>query len=96
MIIIYVLILVLVFLGLYTGLFVSYFCKEELKPGMKYLNWLRHIIFLAILIIFFVKNQSWLLIIIVATIITLFSLSKNRETLYYYALCNNILPILEI
>jgi len=86
MILIYLIILILAFLGLYTGLFVSYFCKEELKPGMKYFNWLRHIIFLAILIIFFAKNPSWLLVILVATIIILFSLNKNRETLYYYAL----------
>jgi hypothetical protein len=76
----------LAFLGLYAGLLVAYFCKEELKPGMKYLNWLGHIIFITILAIFFVKNPSWLFFILVAAIIILFSLSKNRETLYYYAL----------
>jgi hypothetical protein len=86
MIVIYLLTLVLAFLGLYAGLIVSYFCKEELKPGMDYLNWLMHIIFIAILAIFFVKNPSWLFIILVSAIIIFFSLSKNRETLYYYAL----------
>lgn len=86
MILIYLVILVLAFLGLYVGLFVSYFCKEELKPGLNYLNWLRHLIFIAILIIFFVKNPSWLFVILISVIIIIFSLSKNRETLYYYAL----------
>jgi len=86
MILIYLLLLVLVFIGLFIGLLVGYFCKEELKPGMNYLNWLRHLLFIAILITFFVKNPSWLFIILVAVIIILFSLSKNRETLYYYAL----------
>lgn len=86
MILTYLIILALAFLGLYAGLIIAYFCKEELKPGTSYLNWLRHLIFVTILIIFFVKNPSWLFVIIVAAIIILFSLSKNRETLYYYAL----------
>lgn len=86
MILIYLLLLVLVFLGLFAGLLVGYLCQEELKPGMKYFNWLRHLIFITILIIFFIKNPSWLFMILVAVIIILFSLNKNRETLYYYAL----------
>jgi len=86
MILTYLLLLVLAFLGLFIGLLVGYFCKEELKPGMNYLNWLRHLLFIAILIIFFVKNPSWLFVILIAVIIILFSLSKNRETLYYYVL----------
>jgi hypothetical protein len=86
MLLIYLLLLVIVFLGLFIGLLIGYLCKEELKPGMNYFDWLRHLIFIAILIIFFVKNPSWLFVILVAGLIILFSLSRDRETLYYYAL----------
>ncbi len=86
LIITYLLLLLIVFLGLFVGLLIGYMAKEELKPGLKYFNWLRHIIFIAILILFFVKNPSLLFLLVVAVLIILFSLSKHRETLYYYAL----------
>ena len=86
MILIYLLILLIIFLGLYMGLIVGYFAEEELQPGKKYLNLLRHALFIAILVIFFVKNPSWLFIISVALIVIIFSFSKLREILYYYSL----------
>jgi hypothetical protein len=83
---IYLVLSVIVFLGLFIGLLISYLAEEELKPGMQYFDWLRHLIFVVILVLFFVKNPSWLLIIIIALLIIIFSLSRHRETLYYYAL----------
>lgn len=82
----YLALVVIMFLGLFVGLLIGYLTEEELKPGMRYFEWLRHLTFVAILVLFFVKNPSWLLIIIIALLIIIFSLSRHRETLYYYAL----------
>jgi hypothetical protein len=82
MILTYLVLLVIVFLGLFIGLLIGYLCEEELKPGMKYLELLRHLLFIAIL----VKNPSLLFILLIALLIIAFSFSRHRETLYYYAL----------
>jgi len=83
---IYLILLLLVFLGVFVGLLIGFLADEELKPGRKYFDWLRHGVFIAILIIFFFNNPSWLLILIIALLIIAFSFSRHRETLYYYAL----------
>lgn len=86
MILTYLALLVIVFLGLFIGLLIGYLCEEELKPGMKYFNLLRHLLFIIILAVFFVKNPSLLFILLIALLIIAFSFSRHRETLYYYAL----------
>jgi hypothetical protein len=86
MILTYLILLVIAFLGGLIGLLIGYLCEEELKPGMKYLDLLRHLLFLVILVIFFVKNLSLLFILLIALLIIAFSFSRHRETLYYYAL----------
>ncbi|KYK26065.1 hypothetical protein AYK26_01300 [Euryarchaeota archaeon SM23-78] len=86
MILTYLIILLIIFLGLYIGLLVGYLAQEELKPGKNYLNLLRHLLFIAIIVIFFVKNWSVLFVIMIAALIIIFSFSRYRETLYYYAL----------
>ena len=82
----YIVLLIIVFLGLFIGLLISYMTKEELKPGNKYFEILRHALFIAIIVIFFVKYPSIPLILITAVLIIILSFSKHRETLYYYAL----------
>ncbi|HHE36355.1 MAG TPA: hypothetical protein ENL16_00900 [Candidatus Woesearchaeota archaeon] len=82
----YLIILVITFLGLFTGLLIGWLAKEELKPGRKYLSIFKHVLFIAILIIFFVKNWSVLFVIFIAGLIIIYSFSKHWETLYYYAL----------
>jgi len=86
MLLIYLALLAITFLGLFTGLLIGYFTEEELKPGMKYFNIFRHLLFVAILVIFFVNNPSMPFIIFIALLIILYSLSSYRETLYYYSL----------
>ena len=86
MILTYFLLLLLVFLGPFIGLHIGYLAEEELKPGANYFNILRHLLFIAMLVLFFVKNPSVPFVIMMALVIILFSLSKYRETLYYYAL----------
>ena len=86
MLLTYLILLVLVFLGLFLGLLIGYVTKEELKPGKKYFNILRHVLFIAILIVFFVKNPSIIFFIFIAALIIIFSFSKHREALYSYAL----------
>ena len=86
MLLTYLVLLILAFIGLFIGLLISYASQEELKPGLKYFNILRHLLFIAILIVFFVKNPSILFIILIAVLIIIFSFSRHRETLYYYAL----------
>ncbi|MBU1199113.1 MAG: hypothetical protein KKF46_03755 [Nanoarchaeota archaeon] len=82
----YFILLILAFLGVFAGLLISYFAKEELKAGKIYFNIFRHILFVVILVLFFLKNWSILLVLVVALLIIIFSFSKYRETLYYYAL----------
>lgn len=82
----YFLLLVIAFLGLFVGLLIGYFSKEELKPGYQYINAFRHLIFAAIIILFFIYNPDWVFAIIIGAIIIAFSLHKRRETLYYYFL----------
>lgn len=82
----YLALLLIVFLGVFIGLLISYMAKEELKPGAKYFNILKHAVFLAILVVFFVKNPSIMFVLVIAAIIIAFSFSKHWETLYYYAL----------
>ena len=86
MILTYLGLLLLSFLGIFIGLLLGYLAQEELKPGLKYLSLLSRLLFIAILIIFFVKNPSIVFIIFMALMIILYSLSTYRETLYYYAL----------
>ena len=81
------LLLLLVFLGLFVGLVVGLMAEEELKPGMPYFEWMRRILLLIIIITFFAKNASVLFILMISLIIILFSFSKEREALYYSALC---------
>jgi len=82
----YLALLVLAFLGVFIGLLIGCLAKEELKPGLQYLDILRHAVFIAVLLIFFAKNWSILFVLLIAFILILFSLTKHRETLYYYAL----------
>ncbi|MBW2990185.1 hypothetical protein KY348_00600 [Candidatus Woesearchaeota archaeon] len=86
MLLTYLILLVLVFLGLFLGLLIGYATKEELKPGKRYFDILKHGLFIAILIVFFVKNWSVLFVVVIAALIIIFSFSRYRETLYYYAL----------
>ncbi|MBN2052040.1 hypothetical protein JW756_00895 [Candidatus Woesearchaeota archaeon] len=86
MLITYLILLLIAFLGLFVGLLIGWLAKEELKPGMIFLDILRHVIFVAIIIIFFVKNWSILFVLLIAIILIFFSLSKYRETLFYYSL----------
>jgi hypothetical protein len=86
LLLIYLVLLLIVFLGLFVGLIIGFMAEEELKEGMRYFDIMRHLLFIIILALFFVYNPSWLLIILVALLIIIFSLSKHRETLYYYAL----------
>lgn len=86
MLLTYLILLVLVFLGLFLGLLIGYVAKEELKPGKKYFDIFKHVLFIAILIVFFVKNWSVLFVMVIAALIIIFSFSRYRETLYYYAL----------
>ncbi len=86
MILTYLALLFIAFLGVFIGLVIGYFTQEELQPGMKYFNIFRHLLFVAILIIFFVKNPSIPFIIFIALLIIIYSLSSYRETLYYYSL----------
>jgi len=60
--------------------------EEELKPGRKYFVAMKHLLFLVVLALFFIKNPSTIFIIFIALLIIIFSFSKHRETLYYYAL----------
>jgi hypothetical protein len=82
----FLLLLLLVFLGLFIGLAVGSLAEEELKPGLPYFEWLRRILFIAIVAVFFIMNPSWLLILIVALIMIAFSFSREREAFYYSAL----------
>jgi hypothetical protein len=86
MLLTYFLLLLIVFIGVFVGLLISYFSKEELKPGFQYINALRHMIFLVIIVLFFIYNPDWVFAVIIGAIILLFSFHKHRETLYYYAL----------
>ncbi|MBW2990888.1 hypothetical protein KY348_04230 [Candidatus Woesearchaeota archaeon] len=86
MLLTYLVLIIIVFLGLFIGLLIGYSVQEELKPGLKYFNILRHLLFIAILIVFFVKNPSIPFILLIALLIIAFSFSRYRETLYYYAL----------
>ncbi len=81
----YLITLIIAFLGLFLGLLIGYFVEEELEPGRKYFDVMRHALFVVILILFFVKNPSFLFIIFVGLVIIIFSFSKHREILYYYA-----------
>jgi hypothetical protein len=83
MMIIYILVMLVVFLGLFAGLIIGFMAKEELKPGKRYLEWMKVILLLVMLVVFGLKNSAALLLIPVILII-LFSLSKKRQTLYYY------------
>lgn len=82
----YLIILLISFLGLYFGLIIGYMAEEELKPGRKYFVAMKHLLFLVVLALFFIKNPSTIFIIFIALLIIIFSFSKHRETLYYYAL----------
>ena len=82
----YMILLIIIFFGLFIGLLIGYMAKEELKPGKKYFDILKHALFIAILVVFFVKNPSVVFIIFIAVLVIIFSFSRNRETLYYYAL----------
>ena len=82
----YLIILIIAFLGLYLGLIIGYMAEEELKPGRKYFVAMKHLLFLVVLALFFIKNPSTIFIIFIALLIIIFSFSKHRETLYYYAL----------
>lgn len=82
----YLLLMAIIFLGLYIGLCIGYVAEEELKPGRKYFEILRHLLFLAALAVFFIKNPSIIFFIFTALLIIIFSFSRHRETLYYYAL----------
>lgn len=82
----YIILLIIIFLGLFIGLLIGYMAKEELKPGKKYFDILRHALFISILVVFFVKNPSVVFIIFIAALVIIFSFSKHRETLYYYVL----------
>nr|MCK4929470.1 hypothetical protein [Nanoarchaeota archaeon] len=86
MLLTYIILLIIIFLGLLIGLLIGYMAKEELKPGKKYFDILRHALFIAILVVFFVKNPSVVFIIFIAALVIIFSFSKHRETLYYYTL----------
>ena len=86
MLLIYLILLIVAFLGLFLGLLIGYMTKEELEPGRKYFNIFRHALFISILIVFFAKNPSTIFFIFIAALIIIFSFSKHRETLYYYAL----------
>ena len=86
MLLTYLALLIITFLGLFIGLAIGYLAQEELKPGINYFNILRHLLFIAVLVVFFVKNPSIPFIILTAAIIIIFSFSRHRETLYYYAL----------
>jgi len=86
MLITYLILLMIIFLGLFIGLLISYMAQEELKPGREYFDILKHGLFIAILIVFFVKYPSVPLILTTAVLIILTSFSKHRETLYYYIL----------
>jgi hypothetical protein len=85
-IIIYLILVIIAFIGIFIGLIIGYLCDEELKPGIKYFDLLRHLLFIAILAVFFIKNPSLLFLALIAALVIAFSYSKNRETLYYYAL----------
>lgn len=86
MLLTYLIILIIAFLGLYFGLIIGYMAEEELKPGRKYFVALKHLLFLVILALFFIKNPSIIFIIFLALLIIIFSFSKYRETLYYFTL----------
>ena len=81
----YLIISFLSFTGIILGLIIGYASKEELNPGKKYLQAIKSIIYASAIIIFFLKNPSAAFIVSVALLIILFSLSKQRETLHYYA-----------
>ena len=82
----YIILLIIIFFGLFIGLLIGYMAKEELKPGKKYFDILKHALFIAILVVFFVKNPSVVFIIFIAVLVIIFSFSRKWETLYYYAL----------
>ena len=86
MILTYFALLVIAFLGLFIGILIGYLTKEELKPGFDYLKWLMFLILAAVIVIFFAKNWSMLFVLLIAALMLAFSLSRHRETLYYYAL----------
>lgn len=82
----YLIILLITFSGIFIGLLISYFTQEELKPGKNYFKILMHALFIAILILFFVKNPDYVFFIFIALLIIIYSFSNYRETLYYYTL----------
>lgn len=82
----YLLISLIVFLGVYCGLVIGKMAEEELKPGRRYFDWLRHSLFVLVLVLFMVWNPSWLFFSVVAIILLLMSFHRRRETLYYYGL----------
>jgi hypothetical protein len=86
MLLTYFALLAIAFLGLFIGILIGYLTKEELKPGFNYLNWLMFLILAAVIVIFFAKNWSILFVLLIAALMLAFSLSRHRETLYYYSL----------
>jgi hypothetical protein len=86
----YLLITIITFLGIPTGMIVSYFAEEELEPGLKYFKAMKYALYAIILLLsllsFFSKSHSWLAAVIVAGMILLLSLHKEREVLLYVGL----------
>jgi hypothetical protein len=78
--------LLVMFSGLFVGLLIGYAAKEELAPGRKYFMLLQHLLFIALLIVFFAKNWSIVFVLLIALLVMMFSFSKAREDLYYLAL----------
>jgi len=78
--------LIIIFSGIFVGLLMGYMAKEELVPGRKYFEMLQHMIFLAILAVFFLKNWSVVFVLLIALLVIVFSFSKEREALYYLSL----------
>ena len=82
----FLLLSLLAFLGLFVGLAVGWLAEEELEPGVHYLEWMRRILLLTIVALFFIKNLSALFIILIALMLIFFSFSKEREAFYYSTL----------